>query len=131
MEILRLLWDPIANAAGLIAGAVATGVGTRVLGRFRTRMLYLRYTTPTQPLAQPGADTKHGKREVLCNGQTASNVSGVSTPTTTPDARRAPTPAACVGGSPGMRHLPRQGLGACKQRRFLHRIRRHPDYQCP
>lgn len=59
IEFLTSLWNPIAN----IAGAAFTVVAMHTWGRFRTRVLSLRWTSQTQTFALSGATEQLGTVE--------------------------------------------------------------------
>lgn len=71
MDLLQGLWSPIANAAGAIAGVVTL----HLWGRFRRRMVTLRWTCQTQAFAPSGADATH----VLCRSSTMAHRMRTST----------------------------------------------------
>ena len=69
-EFLSNLWNPLANAAGLVFGAFVLHTWIRI----RDRVTELRWTYATNQLASSAEDERFGRVQVLYNNDPVQNL---------------------------------------------------------
>ena len=70
VDLLKAVWNPIATTGGAVAGAL----GHHLWGRFRTRLVTVRWTARVQSVAVSGHHEALGTVTVLHNGQPVDNL---------------------------------------------------------